>query len=233
MQLRPDLLPELRHRIFIYALAATSLNLILGYGGMISFGHAPSSAPAPTSPAFCSRKRRERMDRLAGAVAAASWRAGDRRGFAAHARRVLHHDYARVRADGVLLVNSMKAYGATRPELHERASVDWASIWAAILRSITSRSQRWQPASKPASARAFALRTVIQAIRENEERARRLAFRCTAASRLLRIAGAPADSPAHSSRPRQVREPERAALDAVGHAHDDGDMGGAGRLWAG
>src|SRR5882762_7596527 len=26
-------------RIFIYALAATSLNLILGYGGMISFGH--------------------------------------------------------------------------------------------------------------------------------------------------------------------------------------------------
>jgi len=27
-------------RIFVYALAATSLNLILGYGGMISFGHA-------------------------------------------------------------------------------------------------------------------------------------------------------------------------------------------------
>src|SRR5712664_3098410 len=27
-------------RIFVYALAATSLNLVLGYGGMISFGHA-------------------------------------------------------------------------------------------------------------------------------------------------------------------------------------------------
>src|SRR5207342_3461184 len=27
-------------RVMIYALAATSLNLILGYGGMISFGHA-------------------------------------------------------------------------------------------------------------------------------------------------------------------------------------------------
>ena len=27
-------------RIMIYALAATSLNLVLGYGGMISFGHA-------------------------------------------------------------------------------------------------------------------------------------------------------------------------------------------------
>src|SRR5215470_17611503 len=27
-------------RILIFALAATSLNLILGYGGMVSFGHA-------------------------------------------------------------------------------------------------------------------------------------------------------------------------------------------------
>ena len=27
-------------RIMIYAIAATSLNLILGYGGMLSFGHA-------------------------------------------------------------------------------------------------------------------------------------------------------------------------------------------------
>jgi len=27
-------------RVFVYALAATSLNLVLGYGGMISFGHA-------------------------------------------------------------------------------------------------------------------------------------------------------------------------------------------------
>ena len=27
-------------RVMIYAIAATSLNLVLGYGGMISFGHA-------------------------------------------------------------------------------------------------------------------------------------------------------------------------------------------------
>ena len=27
-------------RVIIYAIAATSLNLVLGYGGMISFGHA-------------------------------------------------------------------------------------------------------------------------------------------------------------------------------------------------
>ena len=34
-------------RVLIYALAATSLNLILGYGGMVALGHAASSAPAP------------------------------------------------------------------------------------------------------------------------------------------------------------------------------------------
>ncbi len=27
-------------RIMVYAIAATSLNLILGYGGLVSFGHA-------------------------------------------------------------------------------------------------------------------------------------------------------------------------------------------------
>ena len=27
-------------RVMIYAIAATSLNLVLGYGGMVSFGHA-------------------------------------------------------------------------------------------------------------------------------------------------------------------------------------------------
>src|SRR5678809_1765501 len=31
---------SLASRILIYAIAATSLNLVLGYGGMVSFGHA-------------------------------------------------------------------------------------------------------------------------------------------------------------------------------------------------
>ena len=31
---------SLASRIVIYAIAATSLNLVLGYGGMVSFGHA-------------------------------------------------------------------------------------------------------------------------------------------------------------------------------------------------
>ena len=33
-------LQTLSARILIYAMAAASLNLILGYGGMVSFGHA-------------------------------------------------------------------------------------------------------------------------------------------------------------------------------------------------
>ena len=31
---------DLLRRVMIFAIAATSLNLILGYGGMVSFGHA-------------------------------------------------------------------------------------------------------------------------------------------------------------------------------------------------
>ena len=38
--LEQDFYVGLASRIMIYAIAATSLNLILGYGGMVSFGHA-------------------------------------------------------------------------------------------------------------------------------------------------------------------------------------------------
>ena len=31
---------ELLRRVMIFAIAAVSLNLILGYGGLVSFGHA-------------------------------------------------------------------------------------------------------------------------------------------------------------------------------------------------
>ena len=39
-------------RIVIFALAAVSLNLIMGYGGMMSFGHAPISESAAMRSAF-------------------------------------------------------------------------------------------------------------------------------------------------------------------------------------
>jgi branched-chain amino acid transport system permease protein len=39
---------DLVRRIMIFAIAAVSLNLILGYGGMVSFGHAAYLGVAPT-----------------------------------------------------------------------------------------------------------------------------------------------------------------------------------------
>ncbi|MFO1272311.1 MAG: hypothetical protein U1F50_11650 [Rubrivivax sp.] len=44
---------SLATRIVVYAIAATSLNLVLGYGGMVSLGHAAFFDWAPTPPACC------------------------------------------------------------------------------------------------------------------------------------------------------------------------------------
>ena len=88
----------------IYALAASSLNLVLGYGGMLSFGHAAFvGAGAYTAGILLDGGHRERLDRLAGRGGGRRGARGrDRRDLASHARRVLHHDHARVRADDVL-----------------------------------------------------------------------------------------------------------------------------------
>src|SRR5215216_1823413 len=64
-------------RIVIFALAAASLNLIMGYGGMMSFGHAAY-------------------------LGIGALRAGDRRVVFTHPRRLLHHDHARLCPDGLL-----------------------------------------------------------------------------------------------------------------------------------
>src|SRR5213594_919609 len=100
-------------RIFIYALAATSLNLILGYGGMISFGHA----------AFVGTGAYVSSDLLSEGVASAwiGWPAA----VAASALAALAIGAISLRTRGVYfimitlafaqmmfyLVNSMKAYG--------------------------------------------------------------------------------------------------------------------------
>ena len=91
-------------RIIILAMAATSLNLILGYGGMVSFGHAAYlgiggyavgilAAEGVASgflqwPVALLASRAVRPDRGCA--------------LAAHARRLFHHDHARIRAAAVL-----------------------------------------------------------------------------------------------------------------------------------
>ena len=80
-------------RILIYALAAASLNLILGYGGMVSFGHAAFFGAgayvvgilAGCNPGF----------RRTGCY--------DRSHQPSHSRCLFHYDYARFCSDDVLL----------------------------------------------------------------------------------------------------------------------------------
>ena len=54
-------------RVLIYAMAAASLNLVLGYGGMVSFGHAAFfGAGAYVVGILVVRRRAQPVDRLAG-----------------------------------------------------------------------------------------------------------------------------------------------------------------------
>ena len=91
-------------RIVILAMAAVSLNLILGYGGMMSFGHAAYLGIGGYAVGILAlRGHRERLRAMAGgACRVGAVRAGHRRAVAAHARRLFHHDHARLRADGLL-----------------------------------------------------------------------------------------------------------------------------------
>ena len=88
----------------IFAIAASSLNLILGFGGMVSFGHAAFFGLG----AYVGRDRCSAMAspvawlHLAAAVAGGGARRWCRRNRPAHARRLLHHDHARFRADALL-----------------------------------------------------------------------------------------------------------------------------------
>jgi branched-chain amino acid transport system permease protein len=166
-------------RIFVYALAATSLNLVLGYGGMISFGHAAFvGTGAYVSSIF-----------LAEGVASAwiGWPAA----VAASALAALVIGAVSLRTRGVtfimitlafaqiafFLVNSMKAYGGDEGlSLPARASglgfdlgsdVAFYYVALALLGAVVVGLHRL------AHSR---FGRVIQAIRENEARAEAIGF---------------------------------------------------------
>jgi len=147
-------------RIFIYALAATSLNLALGYGGMISFGHAAFvGTGAYVSSIF-----------IAEGVTSAwvGWPAA----VAASAIVALAIGAVSLRTRGVyfimitlgfaqmmfFLVNSMKAYGGDVAFYYTALALLAASVYA-LHRLAHSRFGR-----------------AIQAIRENEARAEAIGF---------------------------------------------------------
>jgi len=218
-------------RVIIYAIAATSLNLVLGYGGMISFGHAAFVGAGAYAASIC----------IAEGVTSAwlGWPAGDRRrgargvadrrGVAAHARRVLHHDHARLRADGVLtrqFDEGVRRRRRLEPAAARRAGpgLDLGNevvFYYVVLFFLAVSLYGLHRVMQSRFGR------VVIAIRENEARAEAIGLPVHRyPARLLRHRrrgrrarrGAPRE-------PRQVRQPERAALGAVRHADDHGDPG--------
>ena len=104
---------------------ATSLNLVIGYGGMVSFGHAAFVGVGAYTVAVLMPAGVVSAWLLwpASLLAGALLRARDRRGLPAHARRLLHHDHARLRADAYLSRAVAARAGQRRGPHAERPAV--------------------------------------------------------------------------------------------------------------
>jgi branched-chain amino acid transport system permease protein len=91
-------------RVVILAMAATSLNLILGYGGMVSFGHAVYLGVGGYAIGILAYEGVYSgwLQWPLAIAASALGRTDYRPAQPAHARRLFHHDYARLRANGLL-----------------------------------------------------------------------------------------------------------------------------------
>ncbi len=110
-------------RIMIFAIAAIGLDLILGYGALISFGHAAFiGLGAYAVGILAAHDIHERSIALAAALAAVdAVRLPHRPRLPAHQGRLLHHDHAGVRADGVLHRELARALWRRRRPDHPHA----------------------------------------------------------------------------------------------------------------
>lgn len=90
-------------RIVILALAAASLNLIMGFGGMMSFGHAAYLGIGGYAVGMLAQEGvGSGFIQFPVALAASALYALVIGALASHARRLFHHDHAGLRADGLL-----------------------------------------------------------------------------------------------------------------------------------
>lgn len=90
-------------RIVILALAAASLNLIMGFGGMMSFGHAAYLGIGGYAVGMLAQEGiGSGFVQFPVALAASAIYALVIGALSAHPRRLFHHDHARFRADGLL-----------------------------------------------------------------------------------------------------------------------------------
>src|SRR3989440_3214974 len=167
-------------RIFIYALAATSLNLILGYGGMISFGHAAFvGTGAYVSSILLSEGVASAWIGWPAAVAASSLTALAVGAVSLRTRGVYFIMITLAFAQMVFfLVNSMKAYGGDEGlSLSERASmglgVDLGSDVAFYYTALAALAAGVYGLHRLVHSR---FGRGIQAIPEKEERAEAVGF---------------------------------------------------------
>ena len=91
-------------RIIIFALAAASLNLIMGYGGMMSFGHAAYLGIGGYAVGILAFEGIGSgfIQWPVALVASALFALVIGALVAPHPRRLFHHDHARLCADGLL-----------------------------------------------------------------------------------------------------------------------------------
>jgi branched-chain amino acid transport system permease protein len=167
-------------RILVYALAATSLNLALGYGGMISFGHAAFvGTGAYVSSIFIAEGITSAWIGWPAAVAASALAALLIGAVSLRTRGVYFIMITLAFAQIVFfLVNSMKAYGGDEGlSLRERAStglgVDLGgdlAFYYAVLALLAAGVYGLHRIAHSRFGR------VIQAIRENEARAEAIGF---------------------------------------------------------
>ena len=167
-------------RIFIYALAATSLNLILGYGGMISFGHAAFvGTGAYVSSIFIVEGITSAWIGWPAAVAASALTALAIGAVSLRTRGVYFIMITLAFAQMMFfLVNSMKAYGGDEGlSLRERAStglgIDLGSDTVFYYVALALLAAGLYALHRLAHSR---FGRVIQAIRENEARAEAIGF---------------------------------------------------------
>jgi len=167
-------------RIFIYALAATSLNLILGYGGMISFGHAAFvGTGAYVSSIFIVEGITSAWIGWPAAVAASALAALAIGAVSLRTRGVYFIMITLAFAQMMFfLVNSMKAYGGDEGlSLRERAStglgIDLGSDTVFYYVALALLAAGLYALHRLAHSR---FGRVVQAIRENEARAEAIGF---------------------------------------------------------
>src|SRR6266540_7486808 len=167
-------------RVLIYAIAATSLNLVLGYGGMISFGHAAFvGTGAYVASILIAEGVTSAWIGWSAAIAAsaiAAWLIG---AVSLRTRGVYFIMITLAFAQMMFyLVNSMKAYGGDEGlTLRERASlgpgVDLGSDVAFYYTALAALAAGLYGLHRLVHSR---FGRVIQAIRENEERAEAIGF---------------------------------------------------------